>query len=113
MHMGLPPQLSTEERSAALLKAKRSRQVRALVKNKVKAGELSLADVFKQSQNDPIIGKMRVADLLASITGVGKVRASAIMERLSISPTRRIQGLGKHQIASLISELDPSSKRGK
>ena len=84
MCMGLPPQLSTEERSAALQKAKHSRQVRAMVKNKVKAGELSLAEVFKQSQTDPIVGKMRVADLLASITGVGKVRASAIMERLSI-----------------------------
>jgi guanylate kinase len=35
------------------------------------------------------------------------------MERLSISPTRRLQGLGKHQIAALIAELDPSSKRGK
>jgi guanylate kinase len=113
MRMGLPPQLSTEERSAALLKAKHSRQARASIKNKVKAGELSIADVFRQSQNDPIVGKMRVADLLASITGVGKVRASAIMERLSISPTRRLQGLGKHQIASLISELDPSRNRGK
>ena len=79
--MGLPPQLSAEERSAALEKAKQSRQVRSLVKNRVKSGELSLSDVFKLAQDDPIVGKMRVADLLAALSGVGKIRASAIMER--------------------------------
>lgn len=56
--MGLPPQLSAEERNAALEKAKHSRQVRSLVKSKIKSGELTLADVFKLAQSDPIIGKM-------------------------------------------------------
>jgi len=111
--MGLPPQLSAEERSAALEKAKQSRQVRSLVKNRVKSGELSLSDVFKLAQDDPIVGKMRVADLLAALSGVGKIRASAIMERLSIAPTRRIQGLGKHQISALTAEFVPGNKRGK
>jgi len=111
--MGLPPQLSAEERNAALEKAKHSRQVRSLVKSKIKSGELTLADVFKLAQSDPIIGKMRVADLLAALSGVGKIRASSIMERFNISPTRRIQGLGKHQISSLIAEFVPGNKRGK
>ena len=113
MHMGLPPQLSPEERKAALEKAKLSRQMRASAKNKIKSGELSLSDLFNQAQTDPVIGKMRVADLLAAMNGVGKIRASAIMERLKISPTRRIQGLGKHQLSSLISEFVPGSNRGK
>lgn len=111
--MGLPPQLSAEERSAALEKAKQSRQVRSLVKNRVKSGELSLSDVFKLAQDDPIVGKMRVADLLAALSGVGKIRASAIMERLSIAPTRRIQGLGKHQVSALTAEFVPGKQRGK
>jgi guanylate kinase len=113
MHMGLPPQLSAEERIAALEKAKYSRQIRAAVKAKVKTGELTLADVFKQAESDPIVGKMRVADLLAALNGVGKIRSSAIMERLKISSTRRIQGLGKHQIAALIAEFVPGNTRGK
>jgi len=111
--MGLPPQLSSEERIAALEKAKHSRQIRSLVKNKVKSGELSLSDAFKLSEPDPIVGKMRVADLLAAISGVGKIRASAIMERLNISPTRRIKGLGKNQISSLTAEFVPGKTRGK
>ena len=113
MHMGLPPQLSAEERIAALEKAKYSRQIRAAVKAKVKTGELTLADVFKQAESDLIVGKMRVADLLAALNGVGKIRSSAIMERLKISSTRRIQGLGKHQIAALIAEFVPGNTRGK
>jgi guanylate kinase len=111
--MGLPPQLSAEERSAALDKAKHSRQIRAAIKAKVKTGDLTLADVFKQADSDLVVGKMRVADLLAALNGVGKIRASAIMDRLNISPTRRIQGLGKHQIAALIAEFVPGSNRGK
>ncbi|NCZ57428.1 MAG: guanylate kinase [Actinobacteria bacterium] len=111
--MGLPPQLSAEERIAALEKAKYSRQIRAAVKAKVKTGELTLADVFKQAESDLIVGKMRVADLLAALNGVGKIRSSAIMERLKISSTRRIQGLGKHQIAALIAEFVPGNTRGK
>lgn len=111
--MGLPPQLTADQRSAALAKAKQSRQERSLVKSKVKSGELSLSEVFNLADKDPVIAKMRVAELLAAISGVGKIRAQAIMERLDISPTRRIQGLGKHQIASLNSEFSPTTTRGK
>lgn len=113
MHMGLPPQLTADQRSAALAKAKQSRQERSLVKSKVKSGELSLSEVFNLADKDPVIAKMRVAELLAAISGVGKIRAQAIMERLDISPTRRIQGLGKHQVASLNSEFSPTKTRGK
>ena len=111
--MGLPPQLTADQRSAALAKAKQSRQERSLVKLKVKSGELSLSEVFNLADKDPVIAKMRVAELLAAMSGVGKIRAQAIMERLDISPTRRIQGLGKHQVASLNSEFSRTTTRGK
>lgn len=111
--MGLPPQLTADQRSAALAKAKQSRQERSLVKLKVKSGELSLSEVFNLADKNPVVAKMRVAELLAAISGVGKIRAQAIMERLDISPTRRIQGLGKHQVASLNSEFSRTTTRGK
>jgi len=41
MHIGLPPPLTSDQRSAALAKAQQSRQERSLVKSKVKSGELS------------------------------------------------------------------------
>jgi ribosomal protein S13 len=48
---------------------------------------------------------MRVKELLESISGVGKVRVQSLMERLNISPSRRIQGLGRHQLKELRSEF--------
>ena len=111
--MGSPPQLSAEQRSAALAKAKESRQIRSAAKTKIKSGDLSLSDVFTLAEKDSFIAKMRVFELLASLNGVGKIRATAIMERLNISPTRRIQGLGKHQISALRSEFSPAQSRGK
>jgi len=48
---------------------------------------------------------MKVLDLLKSVPGVGAIRAEAIMERAAISQTRRIGGLGKHQISALRKEL--------
>jgi guanylate kinase len=48
---------------------------------------------------------MRVFELLESISGVGKVRARSVMERLNISPTRRIQGLGAKQLPALLAEF--------
>jgi guanylate kinase len=114
--MALPPQLTAEQREAALLKAGISRKRRAEVKVQIKDGELSIDDVLNLAESDEAIGKMRVKELLESLSGVGKVRVVSLMERLKISPTRRIQGLGKHQIKELRQEFmkaDMSVKPGK
>ena len=104
--MGKPPQLTPEQRSAALLKASQSRQVRAGVKAKVKQGDLSIADVLQLAATDGAVAKMRVAELFESISGVGKVRAQGLMAKLKISPTRRVQGLGKHQLLALAAQFE-------
>ena len=103
--MGLPPQLSDEQRKEALQKAAASRKRRAEVKFKIKNGEFSIDTVLEIAKNEDAIAKMRVKELLESMTGVGKIRAQSLMERLNISPTRRIQGLGRHQIKELRNEF--------
>ncbi len=103
--MGAPPQLTAEERARALAKAKESRQIRAAVKARVKSGELSITDVVAMSKDDEAIAKMRVLELVESMNGVGKIRGKSILERLGISLTRRIQGLGRHQLESLENEF--------
>ena len=98
--MALPP-LTPEQRAAALEKAAIARRERAEVKNRIKHSGASLAQVIKEGQENEIIGKMKVSALLESMPGVGKVRAKQIMERLGISETRRVRGLGTNQIAAL------------
>lgn len=98
--MALPP-LTPEQRAAALAKAAIARKERAEVKNRLKHSGASLAQVIKEGQENEIVGKMKVSALLESMPGVGKVRAKQIMERLGISETRRVRGLGTNQIAAL------------
>lgn len=103
--MGLPPQLTPEQRQEALLKAANSRKRRAEVKFQIKNGEISIDAILELAKNEDSIAKMRVKELLESLSGVGKVRAQSLMERLNISPTRRIQGLGRLQIKQLREEF--------
>jgi len=106
--VALPP-LTPEQRQAALEKAAIARRERAVVKNRLKHSGASLTEVLHEGQNDTesgrIIAKMKVTALLESMPGVGKVRAREIMERLSISPSRRVRGLGTNQIAALEREF--------
>ena len=46
--------------------------------------------------------------MLEALPGVGKVRATKLMEKLEISPTRRVRGLGAKQRAALIAEFATS-----
>ena len=102
--MALPP-LTPDQRAAALEKAAKARKERAEIKNKLKHASTTLPEVLKDGQTDDVVGKMKVSALLESMPGVGKVRAKQIMERLGISESRRVRGLGTNQIASLEREF--------
>ncbi len=102
--MALPP-LTPEQRAAALAKAAEARRERAEVKNRLKHSGASLAEVIREGQDNPVIGKIRVSALLESMPGVGKVRAREIMERVGIAETRRVRGLGANQVAALEREF--------
>jgi guanylate kinase len=114
--MPIPPKLTAQQRAAALAKSTASRQVRAATKARVKSGDLTLSAVFDLAKSDEAIAKMRVVELLESFAGVGKVRAIATLDRLQISQTRRIQGLGVAQRQNLLREFPDrvaAAQRGK
>jgi len=98
------PNLSDAERRAALEKAAKARQARAELKRQLKTGKKNLKEVLAKS-DDPIVGRMKVGNLLESLPGVGKARATKKMNELEISPTRRVQGLGANQRQNLLKEF--------
>ena len=100
--MPLPPALTPEQRQAALEKAAVARRQRAEVKEKLKAGSLTLAELFEQSDRDEILAKLKVVSVLESLPGVGKVRARRLMQELDISESRRLRGLGRNQREALL-----------
>lgn len=98
------PNLSPEQRAEALKKAAEARQKRAEYRAKIKAGDLSFAQVMAKS-DDPVIARMKVSTLLESLPGFGKAKAKKIMEELEISESRRVQGLGARQREELMKKL--------
>lgn len=104
--MALPP-LTPQERAAALAKAAAARKSRAALRERLKHSGASLDEVFAAGASDEAIGKMRVSAVLESMPGVGKVRAQRIMEKIGISASRRVRGLGTHQRAALQREFAP------
>ena len=107
--MALPPRLTDEQRLKALEKAASSRKRRAFVKAELKQGSLDIEAILELSKSDEAVANMRVRELLESLSGVGKVRALTLMERLEISPTRRVKGLGRHQITQIRNEFMKSA----
>jgi len=102
--VALPP-LTPDERAAALQKAAAARKARAALRERLKHGAASLDDVFTAGESDEAVGKMRVSAVLESMPGVGKVRAQRIMEKIGISTSRRVRGLGTHQRSALQREF--------
>ena len=100
------PELDAEARRQALEKAAEARRVRAELKHQLKAGEIDFAEVLTRAdKNDAmgeVVGKTKVSDILESLPRVGKVRARKLMEKLDISPSRRVRGLGANQREKLM-----------
>lgn len=100
------PHLSEEQRQQARDAATQARRRRADIKRGLRTGALSVADVVELAGDDEVVAHTKVIDILKSKPRVGEVRAAKVMERLQIAPNRRLRGLGRHQVAGLITEFD-------
>ena len=96
------PELTPEQRKAALEKAAEARKARAELKASLKRGEITLKDVLDKADTNEIIGKTKVSALLEAMPKVGKVKAREIMEELEIAQTRRLRVLGDRQRRALL-----------
>jgi hypothetical protein len=103
--MPLPPQLTDEQRAAALEKAAAARKARAEIKERLKMGSVTLPELFDQATGNDTIGKMKVLAVLESLPGLGKVKARRLLEDCEISETRRVQGLGRNQRDKLLEKI--------
>ena len=99
------PELTNEQRRAALEKAAEARRVRAEVKDRLKMGSLSLSELLDQADDDAILAKLKVLAVLESLPKLGKVKARRTMDEVGISETRRLRGLGTQQRAELVSRF--------
>lgn len=104
------PTLTDEERRQALDAAIKARAERAAVMDKVKAGELTIAEVIEH-KDDPVYGRIKVKALLRLLPGVGVRKAEVFMEEAGISESRRVRGLGRRQVEKVL-EFEQVHPRG-
>ncbi|MDD6692934.1 MAG: integration host factor, actinobacterial type [Atopobiaceae bacterium] len=97
------PQLTDEQRKAALEKAAQARHARAELRANIKSGKITLEEVL--DSDDPIANRMKVSALIESLPGYGKAKATKIMDELGISASRRVKGLGARQREQLLEVL--------
>lgn len=98
------PQLTPEERQAALEKAKAARSRRAEVREELKSGKMTLEKVLTM-KDDPVVGRMKVSTLIETLPGYGKAKVEKIMKELEIAESRRLKGLGERQQKALLERL--------
>jgi hypothetical protein len=104
------PELDDESRRQALEKAAEARRIRADLKQQLKTGAIDFAEVLRRADGDDlvgdVVGKTKVSAVLEALPKVGKVRARKLMERLDISMSRRVRGLGANQRERLLKAFE-------
>jgi len=90
-----PPEVDRIAGSKAAVAARRAR---AEVKRQIASGERLALDIVDSADAEhPAESSLRVSELIGSIPWLGPTRTARIMEELSISPAKRVGGLGAHQ----------------
>ena len=93
----MPLDMSEEQRTAALARAAEARRTRAEMKELLRTGSLTLAEVFERAETDDIVAGTKVNSVLVAMPRMGKVTTKRLMEEYGIAENRKIRGLGSRQ----------------
>lgn len=96
------------DRAAAARKAVERRRARASLKRDLTMRVTTPQAVVARASADPdsVEGSMRITDFLLALPAIGAGKRDRILEELSISPVKRLGGLGVRQRVALSSWLD-------
>jgi hypothetical protein len=100
------PTLTEDQRAMALKKATAVRTARRVFKDAIARGDYGLAAAIALAKANEALAGIRVIDLLTSLPGIGEKKAEAIMTETEIASSRRIRGLGRHQVALLVERVE-------
>lgn len=96
------PEMTDEQRAAALARAGEARRLRSEIKHLLKTGSLTLSDVLERAEQDDLVAGTKVQAIVVSMPGMGKVATKRLLEEIGIADNRTLRGLGKNQRAKLL-----------
>lgn len=103
--MALPKMTAEQQQQAALAAAKASRARQKVVKEQIKAGKLTFAQVLELAKAEKPVARIKVLQALTALEGYGKVRALKLMAELEVDENKRIGALGTKQAEKLVAAL--------
>lgn len=99
------PTLSAEQRQQALDKATAARRARSELLEQVKNGTTTVRDVLQRAEDDEIVRKTKLAQLLKALPGYGPAKVDELLEQVQIPDNRKVGGLGQRQRQALLDAL--------
>ena len=96
------PEMTEEQRDAALARAREARRSRAEIKALLKSGSLSFADVLDRADEDDLVAGTKIQAIVVSMPHMGKVSTKRLLEEIGIADNRTIRGLGSNQRRALL-----------
>ncbi len=96
------PEMSDEQRAAALERAGEARRVRAEIKQLLKTGSLTFSDVLARAEENDLVAGTKIQAIVVSMPGMGKVSTKRLLEEIGIADNRTLRGLGPNQRAKLL-----------
>ncbi len=96
------PEMTDEQRAAALKRAGEARRIRAEIKHLLKSGSLNLQDVLDKAEEDDLVAGTKIKAIIVSMPHMGKVSTSRLLEEIGIAENRTIRGLGSNQRRALL-----------
>ncbi|OFW60517.1 MAG: hypothetical protein A2133_11590 [Actinobacteria bacterium RBG_16_64_13] len=97
------PERSRQQRMDALRRANDIRSERARLKERLRTGELAIAEVLMDPPS--AVHTAKVLDLLLAVPKYGRVKANRLLERCRVSPAKTVNGLTPRQRKELLDML--------
>ena len=99
------PEMTDEQRAAALERAGLARRTRAEIKALLKTGSLTFTDVLERAEEDDLVAGTRVKAIVGSMPGMGKITTIRLLEEIGIAENRTLRGLTKRQTEELLARF--------
>lgn len=99
------PEMTAEQRAAALERAGLARRTRAEIKALLKTGSLTFTDVLQRAEEDDLVAGTRVKAIVGSMPGMGKITTIRLLEEIGIAENRTLRGLTKRQTEALLARF--------
>lgn len=99
------PEMTPEQRAAALERAALARRTRAEIKALLKTGSLTFTDVLQRADEDDLVAGTKVKAIVGSMPGMGKITTIRLLEEIGIAENRTLRGLTTRQTKELLARF--------